>query len=184
MPISKRILISYEEYQRLIAIEKRYNHVMQKPPSAKADEDSASDLVGAGNSTQMPVIPMPGMRQDIPNSFPAEIDTNVLPPKPNPIVHTMVLPDNEDRIKQEAKRDKSLAPSLPLNDALGVSDPSLPDGRAPEKQFLASKRQRNEDDSTSLGHPPTKAEVSSSGKWYYCGPSNFSSDDDEELEDW
>ena len=96
-----------------------------------------------------------------------------------------IFPDNTDRIVQEAKRDKSLAPSLPLNDPLGIPDPSLADGHAPVKPFVATKRQRMEDDSTSLGHPPTKSEAnSSSNEWWFIGPSDFSSEEDEDLEDW
>jgi hypothetical protein len=89
-------------------------------------------------------------------------------------VYESQLDYNADRVAQEMKRDKTLPPSLPLNDPLGIQDPSVPSGSAPRKEFVATKRQRMEDDSTSLGRPPTRAEAR---KWFYLG--DFSSDEEE-----
>lgn len=183
MPLpTQRVLISYAEYQRLLNVEKRCQ--LTQKSSSKSE---ASGLVGSGGDDGggleasvgttgvMPVIPLPGMRGDIPNNFPTEINTNVLPPRPNPIVYTSEFEDRTDRIRAEARRDDSLPPALPLNDAFGVPDPHLDEGRAPTRQFVATPSQRAADESTSSGQPPSKRQA----KWYLIGEADSSSDEDD-----
>jgi hypothetical protein len=198
--LSLCIMISSAEYDRLMATEKKYHHLMAQRSSEKSGQ-SASDLAGAGgpdssssgaidapstsgraaSSFQSPVIAMAGMAGgEIPNSFPAEVNSNVEPPKPYPNTFTSDLPQNLDRIRQEAKRDKSLPSSMPLNDPMGVPDPNLPAGEAPKRQFVATAAQRSADSSTSLGSPPTKAQAFVP-YWYLGGAADDDGSDEGDM---
>lgn len=211
MDISQRIIISYAEYQRLLKSEKQYNHYREHRSSVKkeAPEEApaASDLVGggavgggsSGHSRQHPVGPpadfplsFSSFEHPLPNNGPVAINTNCKPPPEDPLVNYRLFTDNTDRIRQEAARDKTLPPSMPMNDPLGVRDPSLPQGHAPVRPFVANQQQRNADNSVSLGRPPTAQEVAAaaaaeekSHPWYYLGPEDLasSSEDDDGMDD-
>ena len=184
MPITQRILISYEEYQRLIKSEKQYKHLLQTQNSGKKEE-SASDLVGAGAAETSGLVPktfLPESAQHLPNSGPTAINTNVAPPSFTPIVYYNTVQDNTDRILQAAKRKNTEPPSLPLNDPLGYRDPDLPEGHAPSKPFAATQRDRNLQDF--VQPPPAKAAHTvtkeSSKNWWYIGPEHFTSSEEED----
>lgn len=176
MPITQRILISYEEYQRLNQSEKQYKLFLQKKDGQK-EEKPADELAGAGSLGQETVTSFSSQLTD---SGPVLLNTNVLPPQPSPLVYNSVFPDRTDRIRQEAKRDKTLPPSLPLNDPLGVPDPNLPDGEAPVRPFVATQKQRDQDNSVSLGRPPTEAEAKAQIPWYFIGEDDLDSSDQED----
>lgn len=197
MSVNQRILISYEEYQRLLQSDKQLKHFLQKKDAEKEESSrsspgsdltgagvSAEDLAGAGNSKHMSLWP-----ETLPNGGPALINTVVSPPAPSPNVFHALYPDRTDRIREEAKRDKTLPPALPLNDPLGIPDPSLGEGQAPREPFVATQLQRDQDKSVSLGHPPTSREVAAAAQeggadqWWYIGPEDFE-DSTEEDEDW
>ena len=172
MPLSQRILVPYSEYQRLVASEKRLTLLLQHEKSKGSvknnQELEAANLHGGGAGGSATDLPLAGLIGELPNNLPAVVDTNVLPPRANPILHDMQFPSNSDRIQQEEKRNKDLPPSLPLNDPLGAIDPSLPEGMPPTKSFSAAKN---------LGHGNSKPVQTQA--WYYLGSADSSSEEDD-----
>lgn len=177
--LSQRILIPYSEYQRLVASERRLTHLLQQHHK-KTEGSGADELAGGGAAAgasaagAVTVGPLSALVGNLKANLPTHIDTEALPPRPDPLVFESKVPLNEDRILQEAKRNKDLLPSLPLNDPLGHGDPSLPEGMPQTKDFTAVQ--------------PEEA-ISSSGQgaarqirpWYYQGPAEFSSDEEDNL---
>ena len=185
--LSCRVLIEKVEYQRLVNLEKRYKLLQQqqqqKPKSSDLDGEGIDDLEGAGGGLG---DLFPGT-QSVPSGLPAWVNVNPEPPRPNPCVNTAKIEDRTDRIIQEGKRDKSLhPPANPLNDPLGVRDPDLPPGRAPDKQFVPTKKQRaeaaaDEDQGASWwggGGATRRPRVWR--HWHCRGGSNTTTDDDDD----
>ncbi len=184
MPLRTSILISYEEYQRLLKSEKQYKHFLSKkeesaaaaPDAAHSSSRDSADLGGAGTSGHLDGagssgLPTPAL-QEVSDLFPkppgaltdpgpVDLNVNFVPPKPSPLVHPTLFVDTTDRIHQETKRDKGLPPQ-PMPDLNPPLAPLQPQGH--QVQVVPVPRAAG---GSQTQHP-----------WYYIGPVDFSSDEE------
>jgi len=194
--LSEYILLPYQEYKRLLEIEKNHrekseltglghHHWQGKETNSSKDirmpnseKDSASDLLGAGRPSTArhmsfgsslgydPCLEMPYANQAateamMRKAYGHDIETNLDPPREIPNVQLSGFEDNSDRIRAEARRDKTLPPSsaLPLREM------------APD--LVGSVVPRGSDQKS---HPPRAA----SHPPYYLGPmDDFSSEEED-----
>jgi len=188
----ERVLVSTTEYDRLKAIEKKFNLLSisrEKPKRRETEDGAAAELEGRGAQSSVnqghhgksSMVPPNSLAvegvESLASSYPVPLHLDVLPPPEIPNAIAATIPDNSDRIHAEAVRDKTIPSTLPLNDPLGASHPRLPEGQAPTKQFIATAEQRGQDSATSLGTVATKAQGEAYAKWYFLGL-DFSSGSD------
>lgn len=162
MPLTQRILVPYSEYQRLQASETRLTTLLEEERKKGHRANlGAVELVGGGATAG----PLAGLVGNFPDNQPTSVDTNAVPPRASPFIYDGEVPSNEDRIRQEVKNNDRV-PSLPLNTPLLAKDPT--DMQASTSQPKKGQAVK------SLGHGVTEH------PWYYQGPDDFSSDDEDE----
>ena len=124
MPRSRKLLdralIPFEEIERLWDIEKRYLH----SAATASKSDKSDDLEGAGapgpSEKAQPHEGFPFALLPTPPKAAAEVlDLNASPPRAAPLQFSAQLDDNTERIRLQAKTDKSLPATFPVIDPLG-----------------------------------------------------------------
>lgn len=170
MPVESVILLPFNEYKRLLAIEKRMleqrahseKHASKAVPVSDP-EDGAAHLSGQGALLTSSNLSsqVPGLQDNIRQSIPVPIDTSSLPPPNVPVYFTSRVHQNPELVLQQVQMEKHLkAPSgLPLNDPSGAADPTLGPGEAPIHPFHVPKKSRAD----------TEEEQKEVDNWYFVG---------------
>jgi hypothetical protein len=178
-PMRKVILIAFSEYTRLLTTEKKLGQLMQEGHKLNTDVSAASELEGDGaasssgvfqeapSKSQVFVSAEQNCRDAYKSIVPIDVASNFTPPPLIPNVKSALLPDRSEDLAREAKRDKTLTPSLPMNDPLGAIDSSLTPGHPPLVPFVAKQTQH--------GGPSTKEEQK---QWYKLNVSYSSEESD------
>lgn len=146
------ILVPFHEWKRLRHVEEQYNELLKsqspnlKHKFAKADESEADNLKGAGPSAaanaeaaNAPVVKVVVPKTDVPQVLVKDLPTDFFAPDFVPLIDHAHFQDFSLQMRQDQLLDKSVPLSIPLNNVLGATDPSVPAGHAPMKQVNLSQ---------------------------------------------